>query len=152
ATGVAAIALSCAVAVVLFRTKTDATVPSPQPVESAPAAMAPTPPETNVVLDNTVTPPQREELLGAWRGAGACPDLDSDWDSKTCEQRRACFTQRAGDASAARSIAPPELDAVYEARQLLYASLATVDCADMTSQRQRAYGDFRRRFPGHTVD
>lgn len=149
--GVAAIAVSCAVAFVLFRMMTDSAVPSPRPTESASAAAAAIPIETKEP-EYTVISPERDELLGAWRGAGACPDLDSDWDSKTCEQRRACFTQRAGDASAARSIAPPEFDAVYEARESLYASLAAVDCADMTSQRQRAYVEFRSRFPGHTVD
>ena len=88
----------------------------------------------------------------AWRGAGACPDLDSNWYSKTCEERRKCLAQRADDAATAETIAPPELKPIYSARASLYTDLGVADCSEMTAQRERAYADFLRHHPGHTVD
>ncbi len=111
-----------------------------------PAARAPTP------LPAAAGEMHPQETQHAWRGAGACPDLDENWYSKTCEERRSCLKQRADDAAVARTIAPPELAPIYTDRASMYEELAAANCAAMTLQRERAYADFRRRHPGYTVD
>ncbi len=121
------------------------------------------PPEVQAPASSTRTPdaPSSVNVAGgmqlpttqrAWRGAGACPDLDANWYSKTCEERQRCLAQRADDAATAETIAPPELKPIYSARASLYADLAAADCSEMTAQRERAYADFLLRHPGHTVD
>src|SRR5690606_7965597 len=52
--------------------------------------------------------------------ASDCSDLEARWAERSCEERRACLTQLAGDARTAATVAPSDLVAMYEARARLF--------------------------------
>lgn len=83
--------------------------------------------------------------------ASDCSDLEEKWSSRNCEERRACFIQRADDAQTSAAVAPTDLTAVYEARAQLFQRLAGVFCEDMAPQREVEYARFRQAFPQYPL-
>jgi serine/threonine protein kinase len=83
--------------------------------------------------------------------AGDCSDLEARWADRTCDERRACFTQLADDARTAATVAPTDLVALYEARARLFQRVAGAFCDDMASQRDSEYERFREAFPGYPL-
>lgn len=76
-----------------------------------------------------------------------CAALDRQWAALSCEQRRACFAERANIARIAALVAAPEILPVYEARAAMYERLAQSQCNEQDAVRAREYESFRRRFP-----